>query len=103
MFPVKYYSKLFSGFYNVFFNSFSKIYLKLYEIFFQSSIKFLEFNLSNFFNQIMLLIISFTILFVYPISNIIINKDNLSLINKRTFYLLAKLKRRKNYKYNLIV
>lgn len=49
----------------------------------------------------MLLIISFTILFVYPISNIIVNKDNLSLLNKRTFYLLAKLKRKKNYKYNL--
>lgn len=103
LFPIKHYTNLFSNFYKVFFNSFSQIYSKLYDIFFQSAVKFIDFNLFNFYNQIMSLMVNFTVLLVYPISNIIINKDKLSLVNKRIFYLLTKLKRKKHIKYCYIV
>ena len=100
LFPIKHYNKVYGYFYKIFFNSFSKIYTKLCDVFFQSAIKFLEFNLVNFYNHIMFLMVNFTVLLIYPISNIIINEDKLSLVTKRIFCLLTKLKRKR---YNIIV
>ena len=103
LFPIKHYTNLFSNFYKNFFNSFSQIYSKLYNIFFQPAVKFIDFNLVNFYNQIMSLMVNFAVLLIYPISNLIINKDKLSLVNKRIFCLLTKLKRKKYIKYNIII
>ena len=51
----------------------------------------------------MSLMANFTILLVYPISSLFINKDKLSLVNKRIFCLLTKLKRKKYIKLNTLI